>query len=375
MPWISENRYLTQSEKENNANIIIAYYRSRGLDDRTIAGILGNIDLESTFSPTLTEVGGQGYGLVQWTPVSVLQSHCNILGLSPYTSGDVQIEVIINEITSTNSNLREWYTTSGFISNYYNFGATSDMIGITGEQFLYNEMGWTAEKLAIMFMAGYERPLASQETIHWEQRKERANFWYNYMQDTPIESDYIARIAPFIRKKFYVTSEFWEQRESSIHRGLDISTGANDILYSMCNGTVILVANDPDGYGNYIIMKENITGIGFLYGHMDSVYVSQGQSIVKGQPVGIEGTTGHSTGIHLHLEMQPLALRDWIFHGNREDYINPADFMEIPNQTGISAVYYGSTPPAPTPSSRISKFPWVLYARKLRNKRNNIDIV
>lgn len=339
-----------------------------------LLGILGNIDLESTFSPTLTEVGGQGYGLVQWTPVSVLQSHCSILGLSPYSSGDVQIEVIVNEITATNSNLREWYTTSGFISNYYNFGATSDMIGITGEEFLYNEMGWTAEKLAIMFMAGYERPLASQQTIHWEQRKERANLWYNYMQDTPIEADYIARIAPFIRVKFYVTSEFWEQRESSIHRGLDISTGENDTLYSMCNGTVILVSNDPDGYGNYIIMKENITGIGFLYGHMDSVSVSQGQSVVRGQPVGIEGTTGHSTGIHLHLEMQPLAGRDWIFHGDREDYINPAEFMDIPNQTGISAVYYGSTPPAPTPSSRISKFPWVLYARKLRNKRNNIDI-
>ena len=37
MPWISENRYLTQAEKENNANIIIAYYRAKGLDDRTIA--------------------------------------------------------------------------------------------------------------------------------------------------------------------------------------------------------------------------------------------------------------------------------------------------------------------------------------------------
>lgn len=37
MPWVTDNRYLTQSEKENNANIIIAYYRSIGLDDRTIA--------------------------------------------------------------------------------------------------------------------------------------------------------------------------------------------------------------------------------------------------------------------------------------------------------------------------------------------------
>ena len=60
MPWITDNRYLTQSEKENNANIIIAYYRAQGIEDRAIAGILGNIDAESTFSPTLTEVGGGG---------------------------------------------------------------------------------------------------------------------------------------------------------------------------------------------------------------------------------------------------------------------------------------------------------------------------
>lgn len=373
MPWISENRYLTQAEKENNANIIIAYYRAKGLDDRTIAGILGNIDLESTFSPVLTEVGGGGgYGLVQWTPVSVLQSHCNILGLSPYTSGDVQIQVILDEITSTDNDLREWYTTSGFISNYYSFGATSDMIGITPNQFLYNEMNWNADKLAIMFMAGYERPRALQESIHWEQRKARALFWYGYMQDTPIEADYIARIAPFIRKKFYVTAQFWEDRGSYYHKGLDISTGENTNLYSMCDGEVILVSYDPDGFGNYIIIKEVGTGLGFLYAHMDSVAVTQGQAIRNGELVGVEGSTGHSTGIHLHLEMQNIFNRDWIFSGDYQDYINPAEFMDIPNQTGISAVYYG-VKPKPVDLKR-NKFPWVLYARKLRNRRKFIDI-
>ena len=334
-----------------------------------LLGILGNIDLESTFSPVLTEVGGGGgYGLVQWTPVSVLQSHCNILGLSPYTSGDVQIQVILDEITSTDNNLREWYTTSNFISNYYSFGASSDMIGITPNQFLYNEMNWNADKLAIMFMAGYERPRALQESIHWEQRKARALFWYSYMQDTPIEADYIARIAPFIRAKFYVTAEFWEDRGSYYHKGLDISTGENTNLYSMCDGEVIRVAYDPDGFGNYIIIKEVGTGLGFLYAHMSSVAVTQGQAIRNGELVGVEGSTGHSTGIHLHLEMQPLLTRDWIFSGDFQDYINPAEFMNIPNQTGISAVYYGIKP-TPTISKR-NKFPWVLYARKLRNKRN-----
>ena len=185
MAWITDNRYLTQAEKENNANIIIAYYRSLGIEDRSIAGILGNIDAESTFSPTLTEVGGSGYGLVQWTPVSVLQNHCSTLGLSPYTSGDVQLQVIIKEMLGQPASINEWYTTRGFISNYYNSGATSDMIGITAQQFLNNSMGWSPDKLAIMFMAGYERPSYNPNTNHYKQRMQNALNWFTYMGGQP----------------------------------------------------------------------------------------------------------------------------------------------------------------------------------------------
>ena len=73
MPWISKDSYLSQSEMENNATIIIQYYRSLGINDNSIAGMLGNMQAESTLSPVLTERGGGGgYGLVQWTPKSDL---------------------------------------------------------------------------------------------------------------------------------------------------------------------------------------------------------------------------------------------------------------------------------------------------------------
>jgi hypothetical protein len=61
MAWISRNSALTQAEMENNANIVIAYYRSLGINDNTIAGILGNMQAESTINPEREEVGGQGY--------------------------------------------------------------------------------------------------------------------------------------------------------------------------------------------------------------------------------------------------------------------------------------------------------------------------
>lgn len=181
MPWISENRYLTQSEMENNATIIIQYYRSLGIDDNAIAGILGNMQAESTLSPVLTERGGGGgYGLVQWTPQSDLTNACNSYGLSPYTSGDVQIEVVRREILNTPP-ITQWYSSSAFVSRYYPSGATSDMIGITGEEFLSNARGFTCDKLAICFMACYERPSYDPDTNHSASRQEYAINWLNFM--------------------------------------------------------------------------------------------------------------------------------------------------------------------------------------------------
>ena len=60
MPWIDDDRYLNQSEMENNADIIIAYYRAQNINDKTIAAILGNMQAESTLSPGLNERGGGG---------------------------------------------------------------------------------------------------------------------------------------------------------------------------------------------------------------------------------------------------------------------------------------------------------------------------
>ena len=184
MAWISRNGALTQNEMENNADIIISYYRSLNINDKTIAAILANMQAESTINPERQEVGGQGFGICQWTPVSKLQDHCNTLGLSPYTSGDVQIEVLINEILN-NSGVGEWYTTSAFITPYYNSGASSDMIGITGTQFLDNTMNWEPSKLAIMFMIGYERPSYDPNVNHYQTRQQYANNWYTYMGGTP----------------------------------------------------------------------------------------------------------------------------------------------------------------------------------------------
>lgn len=182
MPWISGNRYLNQSEMENNATIQTELYRSYPIADETIAAILGNEQAESTINPELEEVGGGGgFGLVQWTPRSNLIDAANILGLSPYTDGDVQSTVIRQEVLNTPPSIAQWYSSEAFIRNYYDSGATSDMIGITGQQFLDNEMGWTPDKLAVLFMAAYERPSYDPNVNHYDQRMQNAIDWYEFI--------------------------------------------------------------------------------------------------------------------------------------------------------------------------------------------------
>lgn len=96
---------------------------------------------------------------------------------------------------------------------------------------------------------------------------------------------------------------------------------------------------------------------------------NQGDRVAVGESVGYEGTTGSSTGIHLHLEMQNLLTKDWEFGADLSVYINPALFMGISNTEGISVIYKGTPGPGPTPSFKRGNFKWVLYANKLRNKR------
>lgn len=163
-------------------------------------------------------------------------------------------------------------------------------------------------------------------------------------------ADYEARIAPFINVIFYVTSVWWEEPRN--HRGLDIATPSslgNVPLYSMCNGKVVHKDYDADGYGNYLIMKDDTTGMGFLYGHLNEpTPLNVGDPVQIGQFVGNEGTTGHSTGIHLHLEMQDISNHSWIFGADKSYYTNPATFMGIPNTEGISVIYEGiPIPPKP----------------------------
>lgn len=86
------------------------------------------------------------------------------------------------------------------------------------------------------------------------------------------------------------------------HTGLDIGAGYGAAIVAADGGTVIL-ADVNGGYGN-CVMIDHGNGYVTLYGHMSSYAVSEGQSVSQGDTVGYVGSTGVSTGPHLHFEVR-----------------------------------------------------------------------
>ena len=102
-----------------------------------------------------------------------------------------------------------------------------------------------------------------------------------------------------------VTSRFGPREATEIisanHKGIDIGANKGTKIYAAMEGTVTKVSSYGD-YGNHLkITNGNVTT---LYAHCNKIYVQQGQKIAKGQEIAEVGSTGRTTGPHLHFEIQ-----------------------------------------------------------------------
>ncbi|MDF2558290.1 MAG: peptidase [Bacillales bacterium] len=98
----------------------------------------------------------------------------------------------------------------------------------------------------------------------------------------------------------YVSSNLG-YRWGAYHKGLDIARPSNYTIKAADNGTVTFAGWDS-GYGNKIEINHN-NGLKTVYAHLKSLSVSSGQVVSKGQQIGVMGSTGNSTGVHLHFEV------------------------------------------------------------------------
>ena len=89
--------------------------------------------------------------------------------------------------------------------------------------------------------------------------------------------------------------------EPGFHQGIDISTDKGQPVYAAADGTVDSAAV-ADDYGNLIVLKHDF-GLATRYGHLDAFAVKTGQQVSRGDVIGYVGSSGRSTGAHLHYEI------------------------------------------------------------------------
>ncbi len=108
------------------------------------------------------------------------------------------------------------------------------------------------------------------------------------------------------------------QRFAWYHRGIDIATSLGTPILAADSGTV-MVAGWPDnsGYGNRVVIDHG-NGYRTLYAHMSKVSVVVGQTVKRGDQIGLEGSTGRSTGPHLHFEIRRT----------NGGFVNPLDYLK-----------------------------------------------
>lgn len=114
-----------------------------------------------------------------------------------------------------------------------------------------------------------------------------------------------------------------------MHNGLDVKVQTGDTIYAAFDGKVRVTSYQRRGYGHYVVIRHN-NGIETLYAHLSKKLVEANDNVKAGDPIGLGGNTGRSSGSHLHFET--------ILMGK---CLDPALMFDFKNQkmTGDSYLY------------------------------------
>jgi murein DD-endopeptidase MepM/ murein hydrolase activator NlpD len=99
-----------------------------------------------------------------------------------------------------------------------------------------------------------------------------------------------------------VSSEFGH-RWHKAHEGLDIAADEGEPVFASASGKVLYADSRMRGYGNVVIIRHDST-VTTLYAHNQALKVRLGETVQQGQVIALLGSTGHSTGPHVHFEMR-----------------------------------------------------------------------
>lgn len=111
------------------------------------------------------------------------------------------------------------------------------------------------------------------------------------------------------------------------HKGLDIKVYIGDTIRAAFSGKVRIVRYEGGGYGKYVVIR-HYNGLETIYGHMSKQLVQEDEEVRAGDPIGLGGNTGRSTGSHLHFETRLCGVA-----------LNPALMFDFRNQDVVGDFY------------------------------------
>ena len=170
--WIKGNRYLSQSEMENNAEIIFDYLSDKGWSKNAIAGLLGNMQQESTINPALWQGlnynPSLGYGLVQWTPSTNYTDWANEHGYD-ITDGYYQLKWI-DELSESSG---QWIQTDDYPLTWNQFKTSSESVTYLCSAFLKNfeRAGIELESLRHTYALNWFAFISGLSKVTYKRRK------------------------------------------------------------------------------------------------------------------------------------------------------------------------------------------------------------
>ncbi|TYR13413.1 phage tail tip lysozyme [Enterococcus faecium] len=284
-----------------------------GFTKQAAAALLGNAQGESDANPTADEGNGApgfGYGIWQWTDsTGATSGRVYMLNLMTKAgiSDDPDTITAQFKLLMWHAPNGQWIATSAYPYSWTQFMTLTDI-----------------NTAAQAFVANFERPRDPHpERTTWSQE------WYDKFKDLeiPASKGYIKPIADPIR----VTSEFgWRTSPitgaQEFHNGIDLVNGnPNTPIFASADGEVIVAgdANYFDWYGNWTVIK-HADGMYTGYAHQSRVDVSKGQKVTAGQQIGLMGTTGPSTGEHLHFQFM-----DEFYPSSAAHFHNARDYIDF----------------------------------------------
>ena len=116
-------------------------------------------------------------------------------------------------------------------------------------------------------------------------------------------------------------------RWGRVHKGLDVKVYIGDTIRAAFSGKVRIKRYEARGYGKFLVIRHP-NGLETIYGHMSDWLVDENETVKAGQPIGLGGNTGRSTGSHLHFETRLCGVA-----------LNPALLFDFVNQD-VTADYY-----------------------------------